>query len=73
MHYFLSPVLIVVQWMLLFVSLTIYGAMWSGAQQNNQKGWVVAVLCTTVTLVALKGSRGIDQVFFDLQAWQSSP
>jgi uncharacterized membrane protein YiaA len=48
MPYFLSPVLLTVQWLLLFVLLTIYGAMWNGAQQSNQKGWVVAVLWSTV-------------------------
>jgi succinate dehydrogenase/fumarate reductase cytochrome b subunit len=66
---FLSPVLLTVQWLLLFVLLTIYGAMWNGAQQNNQKGWVVAVLWSTVILVVLNGSHGIYRILFDLQAF----
>ncbi|MCP9943165.1 hypothetical protein KBY70_12275 [Cyanobium sp. ATX 6E8] len=69
MPQFLSPVLLTVQWLLLFVLLTIYGAMWNGAQQNNQTGWVVAVLWSTVILVVLKGSHGIYRVLFDLQAF----
>ena len=64
MPYILSPVLAVIQWLLIFVCLTIYGAMWNGAQQNNQKGWVVAALCTTITLVVLKGSRAIYHALF---------
>jgi succinate dehydrogenase/fumarate reductase cytochrome b subunit len=69
MPLFLSPLLLTVQWLLLFVLLTIYGAMWNGAQQSNQKGWVVAVLWSTVILVVLKGSYGIYRILFDLQAF----
>ncbi|WP_254996386.1 hypothetical protein [Cyanobium sp. Aljojuca 7D2] len=69
MPLFLSSVLLTVQWLLLFVLLTIYGAMWNGAQQSSQKGWVVAVLWSTVILVVLKGSYGIYRIFFDLQAF----
>ena len=69
MTQFLSPVLLTVQWLLLFLLLTIYGAMWNGAQENNKKGWVIAVLWSTVTLVALKGSHGIYRILLDLQAF----
>jgi uncharacterized membrane protein YiaA len=67
MPYFFSPVLTLVQWLLIFVCLTIYGAMWNGAQQNNQKGWFVAALSATITLVVLKASHGIYQAVSDLQ------
>jgi len=28
----------------LFVGLTIYGSMWSGAQDENKNGWVIALI-----------------------------
>ena len=66
--YFLSPLLLAAQALLVFVCLTIYGAMWNGAQQDNQKGWVVALLWTTVILVAMKGAHGMYHVLFDPHA-----
>ncbi len=28
----------------LFIGLTIYGSMWSGAQDENENGWVIAII-----------------------------
>lgn len=37
----------------LFVALTVYGAMWSGAQDENENGWLIALLWSVgVVLVA---------------------
>lgn len=46
----------------LFIALTIYGAMWSGAQDENGNGWFIALLWSmgivlVATLTGLVGPR----------------
>jgi hypothetical protein len=68
MPYYLSPLLLATQALLVFVCLTIYGAMWHGAQQHRQNGWVVAILWTTVILISMKGAHGLYHALFDPHA-----
>jgi hypothetical protein len=65
MPHLLSPLLLATQGLLIFVCLTIYGAMWNGAQQGKRKGWVVAVLWTAVLLIVTKGAHSMYHVMFD--------
>lgn len=39
--------------LLLFVTLTIYGAMWKGAEDQGRRGWVVALLWSVGLVIAL--------------------
>ena len=52
MPHFLSPLLLATEAFLVFVCLTIYGAMWHGAQEHRENGWVIAILSTMVILSA---------------------
>jgi hypothetical protein len=43
-HLAVDAIRIAVQFGGLFIILTIYGSMWKGAQEENQNGWVIAVI-----------------------------
>ena len=42
-----------VELLLLFVVLTIYGAMWKGAEEQGRQGWFVAMFWSIGLLIAL--------------------
>ena len=50
----IGPLLWVLQGFALFIGLTIYGAMWSGAQENGKRGWAVALVWALSLLVVLR-------------------
>lgn len=52
-HIIIEVLKILVQFLGLFVLLTIYGAMWSGAQDENQNGWVIALIWSISVVVAV--------------------
>lgn len=39
----------------LFIGLTVYGAMWHGAQLQGKHGWVVALAWMVALLVLING------------------
>jgi hypothetical protein len=43
------------QFLLLFVLLTIYGAMWKGAEDQGRQGWFVALLWSAGLMIGLHG------------------
>ena len=52
----LSPLLVwPLQFLLLFVLLTIYGAMWKGAEDQGRQGWFVALLWSAGLMIGLHG------------------
>ena len=68
MPHFLSPLLLATQAFLVFVCLPTYGAMFHGAQEHRQNGWVIAILWTMVILISMKGAHGLYHVLFDPHA-----
>jgi len=51
------------EFVLLFVLLTIYGAMWQGAQDQGRQGWFVALLWSLGLVIGLH-ALGILAKFF---------
>ena len=43
------------QFLLLLVLLTIYGAMWKGAEDQGRQGWFVALLWSAGLMIGLHG------------------
>ena len=65
-HSLLTPLLVwPVEFLLLFVVLTIYGAMWKGAEDQGRQGWFVALLWSAGLMIALHGFGYLLQ-FVDL-------
>jgi hypothetical protein len=58
------PLLWLTQGLTLFIVFTVQGAMWSGAQQENRNGWVIALLFTVATLVLMEGSHAFHNWLF---------
>ena len=52
----LTPLLIwPLELLLLFLVLTIYGAMWKGAEDQGRRGWFVALLWSAGLMIGLHG------------------
>ena len=51
------------EFLLLFVLLTIYGAMWKGAQDQCRQGWFVALLWSLGLVIGLHGLGRLGQLF----------
>ena len=51
------------EFLLLFVLLTIYGAMWKGAQDQGRQGWFVALLWSLGLVIGLHGLGSLGQLF----------
>jgi len=58
------PLLWLTQGLTLFIVFTVQGAMWSGAQQENRNGWVIALLFAVATLVLMEGSHAVHDGLF---------
>jgi len=51
MHAVFCQVQWLLEWFVLFLGLTIYGAMWRGAQDHGRKGWLIALIWSVVILL----------------------
>lgn len=51
------------EFLLLFVLLTIYGAMWKGAQDQGRRGWFVALLWSLGLVIGLHGLGTLVKFF----------
>jgi hypothetical protein len=51
------------EFVLLFVLLTIYGAMWKGAQDQGRQGWFVALLWSLGLLGGLHALGALAKFF----------
>lgn len=69
MQSLLYPFKIAVEFVAVFIGLTIYGAMWHGAQEANKNGWVVALLWA-IAIVALFNGLHLAQEALGTQAKQ---
>ena len=62
------PLLSLLPWLLLaaalFVGFTVQGAMWSGAQQENRNGWVIAFIWTVATVIVIGGIQTAERIWF---------
>ncbi len=58
------PLLWLTEGVALFIAFTVQGAMWSGAQQENRNGWVVALVWAVATLVLIEGSHAFHDALF---------
>lgn len=54
------PLSWLLQALVLFVGLSVYGAMWRGAQDHRRNGWFVALLWTVAFLVLLNTIHAYD-------------
>jgi len=59
----LTPLIASAVWLLqcfaLFIVLTIYGTMWKGAQDQGQRGWVVALVWAVALEITLQFLKGL--------------
>ena len=63
-HPLVSPLWVwPLEFLLLFVLLTIYGAMWKGAQDQGRQGWFVALLWSLGLVIGLHGLGSLGQLF----------
>ena len=58
------PLMWLFQGFSLFIAFTVQGAMWSGAQQDNRNGWVIALIWAVATLVLMEGSHAFHDGLF---------
>jgi type IV secretory pathway VirB2 component (pilin) len=63
----LYPFRIAVEFVAVFIALTVYGAMWHGAQEGNKNGWVIALIWT-IGIVALLNGVHLAQEVWSTQA-----
>jgi len=59
-----DPLMWLFQGFSLFIAFTVQGAMWSGAQQENRNGWVIALIWAVATLVLMEGSHALHDALF---------
>jgi hypothetical protein len=52
--FFIGLLWFVLQGFALFLGLTVFGAMWSGAQGSGKRGWAVALIWALSLLVLLR-------------------
>ncbi|WP_415399656.1 hypothetical protein [Synechococcus sp. W4D4] len=57
MSLFVDPLLWLIELIAVFIALSIYGAMWKGAQDQAQKGWFIALIWAVALVAALNGLR----------------
>jgi hypothetical protein len=43
----------------LFIALTIYGAMWKGAQDHGHRGWIVALIWAIALEIAAQSLKAL--------------
>ena len=57
----MSPLVDHLLWLIelidVFIALSIYGAMWNGAQDQAQKGWFIVLIWAVALVAALNGLR----------------
>jgi hypothetical protein len=53
--FLLYPLTAAIQLVAVFIGLTIYGAMWSAAQDRDENGWLIALLWTIALVTAING------------------
>jgi hypothetical protein len=52
------------QFFALFIVLTIYGAMWKGAQDQGQRGWVVALIWAVAFQLGLQALKELNLLLY---------
>jgi uncharacterized membrane protein len=54
-QFLLYPLTAAIQLVTVFIGLTVYGAMWSAAQDRDENGWLIALLWTIALVTAFNG------------------
>ncbi|MDA0727055.1 MAG: hypothetical protein O3C02_01865 [Cyanobacteria bacterium] len=63
MEHILHPVLWALQVFGLFIAFTVQGAMWKGAQDHGDRGWVVALVWAVGSVAILNAMHVAHDAF----------